>query len=123
LQRAFLKLQLTEQPLGFSIHLLAFKSFAELFHLTGVPGEFEFEAFNAFLENPRTLGRTALFPCDCVGVHPARNWFSALTDIEDVLTGVLAVLDFAEAEVLGVGVGLWVHIAMRVWVVGLFNFN
>ena len=122
LQGAFLQLQLTEHPLGFSIHLLAFKGFAELFHFAGVPGEFEFEAFDAFLENPRTLSRPALFPCDCVGVHPARNGFSALTDREFVLTGVLAVLDFAEAEVLGVGVGndcvefARVHIAMMFWI-------
>lgn len=109
-----MQLQLTEHPLGFSIHLLAFKGFAELFHLAGIPGEFKFEAFDAFLQDGWTLSRPALFPCDCVGVHPARNGFSALTDIEDVLTGVLAVLDFAEAEVLGVGVGLRVHIAMRI---------
>lgn len=113
LQSFFLQLQLVENPLGFSIHLLAFNGFAELLHFAGVPGEFEFEAFDAFLQDGWTLSRPALFPCNCIGVHPTRNGFSALTDIEDVLTSVLAVLDFAETEVLGVGVGLWVHIAMR----------
>lgn len=117
LNRLFLQLQLTEHPLGLSIHLLAFKGFAELFHLAGIPGEFEFEAFDAFLQDGWTLNRTALLPCDGYWIKPARNGFASLTDIENVGTGVLAVLDFTEAEVLGVGVGLWVHIAMSGWVV------
>jgi hypothetical protein len=94
LQCAFLELKLIEQPLGFLVHLLAFHNFAELLHFAGIPCEFEFEALDSLLQNPRALGRPALFPRDSYWIKPAGNRFSALTDIKDVSTVVLAILDF-----------------------------
>jgi len=114
LQRLFLQLKLGEQPLGFAVHLLTFRGPAEFFCLAGIPGEFEFKALNALLENLRTLNRPPLLPRDGYWIEPSGNWFASLTDIENVGAVVLAVLEFAEAEVLGVGVGLRVHIAMRI---------
>lgn len=76
-----------------------------------MPHDGVFQGLEAILEIDRTLQCSALTTSDGYWINQSGNRFSALTDVEDVLAIVLAVLDFTKAEGLGVGGGL-VHIAM-----------
>ena len=85
--------------------------------LTVFPHNGVFQLLDPRLEVDWALESTANTTFEGYGVQLAGNGFAAFTDIEDVLTGMAAVLELAEAEVLGVGGG-WVHMAMIYWVLG-----
>lgn len=91
--------------------LLLLENPSQFVHLTIFPPDGVFELFDPIFEIDWSFKSPALLPREGDGVHFTWNGFAAFTDREFVLSVKLAVLDFTEAEVLGVGVG-WVHIAM-----------
>lgn len=96
---------------GFLVVFVLFQNIVEFCDSLLMPHDGVFQRFEAILEIDRTLQCPALTTSDRDWINQSGNRFSAFTNIEDVLAIVAAVLDFTEAEVLGVGVG-WVHIAM-----------
>lgn len=88
---------------------LFLERFFNLCHLPLMPEDFIFEALNPFLQILGALQRPTLTTSDRDWIKMAGNRFSALTDVEFVLSVKAAILDFTEAEVLGVGGG-WVHV-------------
>ena len=97
---------------------LFLERFFNLCHLPLMPEDFIFEALNPFLQLLGALQRPTLTTSDRDWINNSGNRFSALTDVEFVLSVKAAILDFTEAEVSGVGGG-WVHIAMILSVYGL----
>lgn len=113
-----LKLMLVELCLKFVVFLFL-ENLCQFVYLTIFPQDSIFELFDSVLKINRTLECTALTTLDCHRIEFSRNGFSAFTDRELVMSVKAAVLDFPEAEVLGVcgGVAWAVHIAMMVFVV------
>ena len=87
---------------------LFLERFFNFCHLPLMPEDFIFEALNPFLQILGALQRPTLTTSDRDWINNSGNRFSALTDVEFVLSVKAAILDFTEAEVSGVGV----HIAM-----------
>lgn len=96
---------------GFLVVFVLFQNIVEFCDSLLMPHDGVFQRLEALLEIDRTLQCPALTTSDRDWINQSGNRFSALTDVELVLTVVLAVLDFTKAEGLGVGGG-WVHIAM-----------
>lgn len=97
-------LRVKHDALGFLVELLALEGFLDLVQFAVGPVDLIFQGLDSLLQILRALESTALTTSDRVGVDLAGNGFAAFTDIEQVFSVVPAVLDFAEAEVLGVGV-------------------
>lgn len=104
------ELVLVELGNGFVVFLF-FENLLHLCDLPIFPHNGVFELFNPSLEVDWALESSAAATLNCHRVQLAGNGFAAFTDIENVLTGMAAVLDLAEAEGLSVGGG-WVHMAM-----------
>ena len=104
-------LRVKHDALGFLVELLALEGFLDLVQFAVGPVDLIFQGLDSLLQILRALESTALTTSDRVGVDLAGNGFAVFTDIEQVFSVVPAVLDFAEAEVLGVGE---FHIAM-IW--------
>lgn len=103
-------LMLVELALELVVFLLS-ENLCELSDLPVLPHDSVFKLLNPVLEINRTLERTTPATFEGYGIKLAGDGFAAFTDIENVLTVELAVLELAEAEGLGVGGG-WVHMAM-----------
>lgn len=116
MQRTFVILRVKHDALGFLVELFALEGFLDLVQFAVGPVDLVFQGLDAFLQILRALESTALTTSDRVGIDLAGNGFAAFTDIEQVFSAVPAVLDFTEAEVLGVGVFGFAefHIAM-IW--------
>lgn len=104
LQRTLVILRVKHDALGFLVELLALEGFLDLVQFAVGPVDLIFKTFDSLLQILRALESTALTTSDRVGIDLAGNGFAAFTDIEQVFSAVPAVLDFTEAEVLGVGV-------------------
>lgn len=105
LQRTFVILRVKHDALGFLVELFALEGFLDLVQFAVGPVDLILEGLDSLLQILRALESTALTTSDRVGVDLAGNGFAAFTNIEQVFSAMPAVLDFAEAEVLGVGVG------------------
>lgn len=90
---------------GFLVVFVLFQNIVEFCDPLLMPHHGVLQRLEALLEIERTLECPALTTCDGYWINQSGNRFSALTDVELVLTVVLAVLDFTKAEGLGVGGG------------------